>query len=480
MAGLTEKLAPLCQSQVVQPQGLKLKLLNEKNSTFKIMAGNQLPNYKLPAYYSLPTSITVVLNDILGSKSASTALYQPAPASIPSVAALKPVESRLHHLRDGEVVLFKISRSNLWQARFHLFSGKWIRFSTRKRNLDDAMRIACDRYDEARFRERQGLPPLLRRFADIAKVCVADMRQEITNGTAKRIYKDYIQVIERYFVPFFGEMYLTSITVKDIADFEVWRDEEMKKRPKASTQLTFASAFNRVQQTAVARGWLSDKAVIPKLGIKGEKSQARPAFTREEITQLRDYLKTWYSAAEGKTMEMRRLLRDYVDVLILTGMRQGTESMGICWQHIEWHTDKDIRYLRIWVDGKTGGRWLIAKHECVDAMKRLQQHQPDIAGLSFDDLLAAKLPHKLFRFEDGIAPYEFNHVFTRLMKETGLLKSAMDTNRTLYSLRHTYATFELLAGTDIHTLSKQMGTSVLMLERHYSKMTATMAAAKLA
>ena len=49
------------------------------------------------------------------------------------------------------------------------------------------------------------------------------------------------------------------------------------------------------------------------------------------------------------------------------------------------------------------------------------------------------------------------------------------------SLRHTYATLELLnKGTDIHTLSKQMGNSAAMIERHYSKLTATMAADKLA
>jgi hypothetical protein len=39
---------------------------------------------------------------------------------------------------------------------------------------------------------------------------------------------------------------------------------------------------------------------------------------------------------------------------------------------------------------------------------------------------------------------------------------------------------ELLAETDIHTLARQMGTSVRMLETHYSKLTATMAADKLA
>lgn len=54
------------------------------------------------------------------------------------------------------------------------------------------------------------------------------------------------------------------------------------------------------------------------------------------------------------------------------------------------------------------------------------------------------------------------------------------TTRRLYRLRHTYATQELLAGTDIHTLVKQMGTSVVMLERHYSKLTATLVADKLA
>lgn len=62
----------------------------------------------------------------------------------------------------------------------------------------------------------------------------------------------------------------------------------------------------------------------------------------------------------------------------------------------------------------------------------------------------------------------------------GRLKGADGQNRTLYSLRHTYATLELLEHkTDIHTLAKQMGSSALMIERHYSKLTATMAAERL-
>jgi integrase len=47
--------------------------------------------------------------------------------------------------------------------------------------------------------------------------------------------------------------------------------------------------------------------------------------------------------------------------------------------------------------------------------------------------------------------------------------------------RHTNATLELIKNrTDLHTLAKQMGNSAAMIERHYSKLTATIAAERLA
>lgn len=389
-------------------------------------------------------------------------------------------DSNIHHLRDGEVVLYKVQRSKNWQARYKLLNGTWLRFSTRKRRYEDAALTACDRYDEARYRERMGLAPIVKRFCDVADACISDMQRDMAAGTGKSVFKDYIQVIERYMLPFFGQHHLSSIGAKDIAEFEAWRNLQMKRTPKASTLLTFASAFSRIHQTAIARGWISERVPMPKLSLKGDKGIVRPAFTPTEIQQLRQHLTTWYSAVDGKTREMRRLLRDYVDVLILTGMRHGTESMNLCWKHIEWHSEGSKRYLRLWVSGKTGPRWLIAKHECVKALQRLHQCQPDIATLDFEQHIAYKSDKQVFRFVDGTQPYQFNAVFKRLLQAMGMEKSTAGTNRTLYSLRHTYATAELLAGTDIHTLAKQMGTSVLMLERHYSKLTATMAADKLA
>ncbi len=67
------------------------------------------------------------------------------------------------------------------------------------------------------------------------------------------------------------------------------------------------------------------------------------------------------------------------------------------------------------------------------------------------------------------------------MSEHGLLKSPHGQDRTLYSLRHTYATLRLSDGdVSIHQLAKQMGTSVGMLEKHYSHLEPVLVAEKLA
>ena len=74
----------------------------------------------------------------------------------------------------------------------------------------------------------------------------------------------------------------------------------------------------------------------------------------------------------------------------------------------------------------------------------------------------------------------FNDTFSKLLKFAKLTEVSALQSRTPYSLRHTCATQALLSGSDIHTLAKQMGTSVRMLELHYSKLTASMAAEMLA
>jgi integrase len=219
---------------------------------------------------------------------------------------------------------------------------------------------------------------------------------------------------------------------------------------------------------------------LPKLSRKGEKGEVRPAFDAGEIATLRAFMPKWETQGSYDFDKLQRpLLCDYVEFLLLTGMRHGTEAMNVEWRHCEWYEYDKVRYLRVRVSGKTGERYLIAKHEAVGVLHRLHSRQQDVSSLDFDRVLGHIGKH-LFRNAIGLRPRTFNGMFEKLMRESSLALNGAGQKRTLYSLRHSYATAELLAGTDIHTLSKQMGNSAGMIEKHYSKLTATMAANKLA
>jgi integrase len=407
--------------------------------------------------------------------------FSPCP-TLKSLRMLKTPPAS-HRLRDGEVVLYKRRNSALWQMRYQLYDRVWRRVSTNHHQLAWAIKAACEIYDRARFRESEGLPITTRRFEAIAKECLKQIAVDIERGIKPQTNSDYQRVIYKYLIPFFGKYMVNNIDAALVREYEQWRNGVMGKVPTSSTLATHSSAYNKVIDTAIQLGWLSDKVPVARLTRKGRKGTARPAFTKLEIAQLLSFLPKW--AEGGKTAAahgMRLLARDYIEILLATGMRCGKESMNMLWKHIEWYDDPKSyqRYIRIFVSGKTGGRWLIAKHIAADALGRLAVRQG--LGADLDAAIAAKNDDKVFRLTDGLQPVSLQTTFKWLMKESGLAKDATtNQQRTLYSLRHTYATLSLMDGQmDMHTLAKQMGTSIAMLEQHYSKMTATMAAERLA
>lgn len=317
------------------------------------------------------------------------------------LTALNPVQPQSIYLRDGELVVYRRSRSLLFQCRYRLADGTWVRQTTGKAALEHAIARACDIYDEARYRQRLGLAHRTHSVAQIAAVCCAALRQQIDAKGKKTALNDYVSIIERYFVPYFGERQLETLSHTDIREFELWRDRQMTRKPKTSTLNNFTSAWSRLVATAVEQGYISERVPVPKLTSKGEKGKTRAAFSKEEIDVLLVFMEQWQHGGRlAVEREIRPLLRDYVEMLLYTGMRHGTEAMGIRWRDLEWHTKDGVRYLRVWVDGKTGGRWLIAKHRAVDVLRRLHARQKDICEMSFETTLTERVPHLLFRFSD--------------------------------------------------------------------------------
>jgi len=253
----------------------------------------------------------------------------------------------------------------------------------------------------------------------------------------------------------------------------------MGKKPRASTITNHNTSLNRVLDYAVEMGYMSN-AHIPKLQNDGKKSEPRPAFSKSEYKSLTSFMTTWCKKGHmQRTKDMRELLRDYVLILANTGIRHGTEALGLKWKDIQWITTDGERYLQFTVSGKRGKRQPIARHNTQDYLERLQLRNPAISKLSFDALLKKRVDDYVFKLRDGTTTNHLNGTFRHLMRDSGLNKNGE--NKTLYSLRHTYAHLAILEeNMDVYSLSKQMGTSVKMIEQYYGHITPAHIASKLA
>lgn len=383
-------------------------------------------------------------------------------------------------LAGGKLTVYMRPQSAQYQCRFKLSNNKWHSASTGTDNIEQAKTNALAIYETVKIKTDAGLAIVTKTFKQIALDEIANMSRALDNNTGRRCYRDYIFATNKYLIPFFGKYEVEKITTEMLADFDMWRITEMGKEPMASTKRNHASAYIRVVNLARERGYVGHNRSVPLLDAKGKRSQPRPAFTKEEITELLCYTETWQkSSYTERTRQMRTLCIAYIEFLVNTGVRHGTEAMRLRWKHLQWHWIGNKKYLRIWVSGKTGPRYLIAKHEVIKVLERMMRwHKLDYTNLN--GLIEAKLDKVIFCLPDNTQISNMENIFRNLMVRSKMRMDSGGLNRTLYSLRHTYATFALAGGIDIHTLAKQMGTSVGMIEKHYSKMTATMAAEKLA
>lgn len=389
-----------------------------------------------------------------------------------TVSVMAKLSASTVTINDGDILLYKRKRSSAWQAKFKIGS-RWVRTTTKLDDLDKAKRAAKDLFTEYQFKEKHELPVITRRFADVARYVIADMRTALNGGGGKKVFEDYITALDRYLIPYFGKKHVGNIGYDDIKGFDTWRKATMKRDPKASTINTHNSALNRVFTEAVARGYMS-KNQVPSLLNKGRDAERRPDFNREEYRILTANFAPWIAKSrKGKSNDMRLLLRDYVLILANTGMRPGTETDNLLWQHVNVFKANGQDYLEMSVTGKTGRRDIICRANTVNYLKRIHERCDGINGMTFEQLLKAKIDKPVFRLPDGTASMNLRQTFKAYLKEIGLLKCPRTgLDRTLYSLRHMYATFALIDdGMEIHTLAKQMGTSIAMIERHYSHLT---------
>lgn len=106
-------------------------------------------------------------------------------------------------LRDGELVLYRHSRSLLYHCHYRLADGTCVRQPTSKVALEHTIARACDTYDEDRYWQRLGLAHRAHSVAQIAAVYYAALGQRIDAKGNKKALNDHV---ER-----FNETYRTEV-----------------------------------------------------------------------------------------------------------------------------------------------------------------------------------------------------------------------------------------------------------------------------
>jgi len=369
--------------------------------------------------------------------------------------------------------LDKRANSSNWYARLTLDNGKRIVRSTKTENFDQAKERALKLYYETQARIDNKLPAQTRKFKHVAEHAVKRMQSQLDDGYGKQSFKDYISALQRWLIPYFGNTDIDKIDLRGLVEFDHWRTQTHRKAFTQSGINNHNAALNRVLDEAEMNGWIV-KSMRPTLLNKGVKSESRGSFTEAEYKKIYTALRKWHEKTDNeKAAATREVLRNYVLFLANTGVRHGTEALGLRWRNIEWNERDGERYLVVNVDGKTGYRSSVARDTVAEYLDRQSKLNP---AIGYDELVSAGNDAFVFttRLGEVANIASLNRAFNALLDNLKLKTGADGRTRTLYSLRHYYVTRDLARGVNSHLLAKQVGNSTAMIDKHYSKISLTM------
>ena len=387
-------------------------------------------------------------------------------------------------VRPEQIRLVRRENSKKWQVHYKIDGvKKWFRKSLETTDQDKAVQLAERLWMKATFDHEEGRPVISKRFKPVAEVVQRRLEEEIKHGTAKPIAKDYVSAIKLYLIPFYGNYNVDGIKPATISEFHEWRRQKVGRELSGSAQNNHNAAFNLVMDEAIQRGYLTEYQ-RPSTKNTGEESDRRPEFSQQELEDLLNYGNKFIEDGRTLRTQMIReiLVKAYVPFLAATGIRAGTESENLEWRNIdvEIRDGQPVLHIRL-QRGKRGARNFVAHNSCWRILELLRQLSPDLRDKPLEDVLKQRVAKKLFRLSDGTVPDNWNKPFRQLLEDCKLLNCPVTgKERSLYSLRHYYATQRLLEGIPIHDLAQQMGTSVLMISKHYSHLTPLMKASQFA
>ncbi len=379
--------------------------------------------------------------------------------------------------RDGLIYIYQRAdfKKPTWLCRVKIPNGPgYVNRSTGTGDEHKAFKFADDLYNQLLVKSLTGEAPPTKSMGPAIQSYI-----ERLEAQPHKLSIHYKILLMKRLKPFLGRKSfddLSTSLLSRVVDEQIALTKSGRLSPN-TIKRTY-SDLKHFLQWCVEQGYLKELPRFPK--VNGEAS-SRPHFDAKDWAKLTRYLREFIKIENKAVLRDRRMLVDYVLILANTGIRVG-EARTLKWRDVSQVGGRKgvPANIVLSVNGKTGKREVVARSADVKKyFKRI--HDLRIEELTVEGKPKPQIdPDSLvFCHKDGTEIGSFKKSFTALIRFAGVERDTHGNMRSIYSLRHTYATFCLQHGVSVYTLAKNMGTSVAMIEQYYGHTTNIASAAEL-
>gem|GEM_PF-1734778 len=372
------------------------------------------------------------------------------------------------YIKVGEgVYLAKQANSDKYSYYFRV-GGVKFRKSTRTKDLNSAMHIALEAFDTAKQKKKAGKDVKSVSFKELA-----NRHLESLKGQGR--YEYHSKHISRHLMPFFKKFDdVSKINQGTLIDYLNYRRN--KSNVKDQTLNRENGVLNQILRLGYDYEILSKELKCKHCKLNGDVKR-RPNFTAKEYNKLCKI--AFKRAKEFKPIKgdrkswlnltnywKRLLLHNLIILLANTGLRVD-ELSTVRWCDIDFEDNS----LKLVSAGKTkSSRKAFIRRSGITVLESIKNRRLEYikehSCKEFDE------KERIQTLPNGTFVKSMKKGFKALLKDCDLLDSDLSKRYTLTSLRHSYATFALTRKAkedrvSVRALSKQMGTSTLMIEKHY-------------
>lgn len=393
----------------------------------------------------------------------------PAPSAPPPRKRSAPQVLESKTFKDGAIYLYRRAdyKKPTWFIRVKVPGAQgYVWKSSKTTDEHAAYRVAEDLFNHSLVKVLSGGKLRSKRINDALKAYADALEPQ-----RSQLSVHYKILLSQRLLPIFqGKTFedLDTALISKMVDALAAKSKRARLSPNTIKRL-FAD-FRHFLHWSVENGYVDALPRFPKVSMEQNR---RPHFDPRDWAKLTRFMRSWVKSNHPAVERDRTLLASYILILANTGIRVG-EARSLRWRDIRPVRSSDEverENVVLMVKGKTGMREVVARTPDVKRFfeRVLELRRKDLTNKKSDIFGRKDVPLESYVFcaSDGQPIGSFKKSFGTLLRDAGVETDTYGNKRSIYSLRHTYATFRLQEGVNQFILARNMGTSVAMLENFY-------------